>query len=120
MRSGAVALALLALMSVLLQPVCGAYEIRPAAPNSTAVALADNTAQGTSDCAPCCPKAETSALLAPSSAAVAKAILAAEAAGPLQYAAAPRSELSWHAQPASSSPPPISLPYHVRSARILR
>ncbi len=118
MRRGAAALALLAALSVLLQPVCAAYENRAPAP--PVVALADDAARGTDGCVPCCPEVGPSALVAPSSAPVTKAILAAQAVVPLAYAAAPRAALFSQARPVAGVPPTFPLPYHVRSARIQR
>lgn len=120
MRREAAALALLAALTVLLQPVCAAYELRPAAPRAPAATLADDAAHGTHGRASCCPEVEPSSLVTPSSAGIAKAILAAQAPGPLAYAAAPRAALLLHARPAPGVPPPFPLPYHARSARIQR
>lgn len=120
MRRGIAALALLAALSVLLQPVCAAVEFQPAAPHSPAT-LADNAAHGTDDRVPCCLEVEPGALAAPSSTGPAKAILAAGLSAPMAYAAAPGAALYSHARPGPGiPPPPLPLPYHVRSARIQR
>ena len=121
MRRGGGALALLAALSVFLQPVCAAYEIRAAAPSSPAVTLVDDAALGTDERSSCCPVVEGSALIAPSSTGPAKAILAAGLTTLMAYAVAPRAALFPHARPGPSiPPPPLPLPYHARSARIQR
>lgn len=121
MTRGAAALALLAALTVSLQPVCPAFESRAAAPHSPAVTLVDDAVRGASDVVPCCPEAVPTALIATSAAGIAKKVPGAQAAVSPAYAIAPRAALFSHVRPAAiDPPPPLLLSYYARSVRILR
>ena len=107
--------ALFAVLAVLLQPVCATYA---AAQDTAAI---HSAAQDSGDDGPCCSDVDSASFVAPSSASFAKVLIAAtEATIAIPRAAwveqAPLLDrpVAWH------SPPPPPLPYHARSARILR
>ena len=107
------ALGLLAILALLVQPICSAYEL--AAGQSEHAA-----AHGAEDGTPCCSGIEIDALMAPPSAPAAKAILAGEGPSLLTYSYPAATVLAFLPPEPWSTPPPLSLSYHVRSARILR
>jgi hypothetical protein len=116
MRRGFGALALLAVLSVIAQPICAALEIHAATAQAATVAFEHDAQQGPEDQGPCCAVIETGTIIAASTAAVCTAVPAIAAPFALPY----RLVRIAPAQTASGAPPPPPLSYHARSARILR
>jgi hypothetical protein len=103
LRSGLAAFGLLAALTLVLQPVCGAYELLHEADGGT----------------PCCAEMQAEAMAAPVSVEISKGANSAPALVPLAataFAAAPAP----YRFAAWNDPPPPPLSYHARSARILR
>lgn len=115
MRTGSIALALLAALFVLARPVCAAQDLRPASPHASAASHVHGSPQGSDHSNPCCDAMEASiiatspALAVPTSAVA----LAVPSFASVHARIAP-------AHPALCQPPPPPLSYHARSARILR
>ena len=107
------ALGLLAILALLVQPICSAYELAASQSDHAA-------AQGAEDGTLCCSGIEVDALMAPPPAPAVKAILAGEGPSPLTYSYPAATLLAFRPPEPWSTPPPLSLSYHVRSARILR
>ena len=98
------ALGLAAALTLLLQPLCGAYE----------------STQQPDDAAACCLEVQPDALVAAPATAVEKAVASALAAVPsIPLVAFPPAAISG-GRAAWKDPPPPSLSYHARSARIQR
>ena len=101
------------MLALLVQPICSAYE--------SAAGQSDHAAShGAEDDTPCCSGIEAGTLMAPPSAPAVKAILASEGAWLLTYAVSAATVVAFRPSELWSTPPPLSLSYHVRSARILR
>jgi len=115
MRTGAVALALLALLFVLARPICAAQDLRPALPHAAAAVHMHDSPQGSDHSDPCCDAMEALVIATPPAVAVPTVATAlavpAFARLPLRIALA---------HSIFGTPPPPPLPYHARSARILR
>lgn len=121
MRRGAAALALFAVLSLLVQPICAAQENHAPARTAQAVTLAPEGPPCSSDPGSCCPEVEASVFVAPSYTGAAKASLAAQAAVPPAYMAAYRVALVPQPQQVFGTAPPLfQLAYYARSARIQR
>jgi hypothetical protein len=120
-RRAFVALTLLALSLVLARPICDAYEQPSAASQSAPLAAVEHdageSAHHSNESGPCCASVDeavlaASAILVPTSAKSLGLIpMALSARWPLV--------LSRRAAVDPPQPPPRSLPYHARSARIL-
>ena len=121
MRKGFLALAALAVFSVLAQPVCAALELRLPAPNTAATAQPMHADTEPGESMPCCAELEGPVLTPLSAAGKVTAAQAAPGAVVPARAAAPFATFAPHAQhlPANGLPPP-QLSYYARSARILR
>jgi len=120
-RRAFVALALVALSLVLAQPICDAYEQPSAASQSAPLAAVEHDAgepaHHSNETGPCCVSVDEAVL-------VASAIpvpTAAKSLGLIPTAPSARWPLvvSRLAAVDPPQPPPRSLPYHARSARIL-
>jgi hypothetical protein len=118
--------AFFALFLLLLQPVCTAFERCIGAPNVASAATAhdagyaDDASPGSYDGTPCCPEMRAEAMASASPVAADKNFPAAGLMVALPLALAARPELTPRSHPAWNTPPPPPLPYHARSARILR
>lgn len=115
MHGVAAALALLAVLFVLARPICAAQEIRTALPHAPAAVHVQDSPQGSEHSEPCCDAMEASAITTPSASAIPLATAALLA--PAFLHVPPRITLAY---PLLGAPPPPSLSYYVRSARILR
>ena len=124
LRSAAVAF--FALFFLLLQPVCAAYMRHIGAPPVAFSATthdaghADDASHSPHDGTPCCTEMRAHAMASASPVAAVKNFTAAEMAVALPLAPIARSGLTLRSQAAWNIPPPHPLPYHARSARILR
>jgi hypothetical protein len=103
LRRGLAALGLFAVLTLLLQPVCGAYE------------LMHEVDAGT----PCCSQMQAEVMATPASAEASKAANSTAAVAPLAATALLASPAHYRFA-AWNDPPPPPLSYHARSARILR
>jgi hypothetical protein len=121
MRKGFLALAALAVFSVLAQPVCAALELRLPAPNTAATAQPMHADTEPGESMPCCAELEGPVLTPLSAAGKVTAAQAAPGAAVPALAVRPLAVLAPQALrlPASGQPPP-QLSYYARSARILR
>jgi hypothetical protein len=115
MRTGAVALALLAVLFVLARPVCAAHDLRAALPHASDAAHTEHSPQGSHHSDPCCDALDASVIAAPSVLAVPAA---AEAQPMPAFIHVPLRIALAHSVFGTPPPPPLS--YHARSARILR
>jgi hypothetical protein len=115
MRTGAVALALLAMLFVLARPVCAAQGFGPDLPYTSAVAHAEGTPQHPHHSDPCCEALDASVIATPSTLAAPAAAAALPVSAFVRML--PRISLAYSV---FVTPPPPPLPYHARSARILR
>ena len=124
LRRALAAIGMLAVLTLLVQPVCSAYELSrppPGAPALSSVAEHDHGAkQGRHEGKPCCSDIEMNAVLASPSADLLTALPAAKALTAVPYAEPTQAAPASYRLAAWNSPPPLPLPYHVRSARILR
>jgi len=124
LRSAGVAF--FALFLLVLQPVCAAYERHIASPLVAPAATdhgaghADDASHGSYDDTPCCSEMRADAIASESPAAASKNFLAALAFVALPLAAISRPGSTLRSYAAWSTPPPLPLSYHARSARILR
>jgi len=123
LRRGATAIALFAVLLLLVQPVCRASEAVQAAPGKPAVSLSNDSGPAGGrdpDDGPCCSEIKVSAVATSTLADVSKAGLAAEALARIVHTASPKAAPMPLRLAAWSSPPPLPLSYHIRSARIQR
>lgn len=124
LRSAGVAF--FALFFLVLQPVCAAYERHIGAPNVASEATAhdaghaDDASLGSHDSTACCSEMRAHPMASTSPVAAVKNFTAAELAVALPLAPIARTGLTLRSQTAWNIPPPHPLPYHARSARILR
>ena len=115
-----------ALFFLLLQPVCAAYERHINAPPVASAATthdaadADDALHGSGDGTRCCSEMRPDAIASESPAATNKNFLGAQTGVALPPAANSRTGSTLRSHAAWSTPPPIKLSYHARSARILR
>jgi hypothetical protein len=114
MRTGTVALALLAVLFVLARPVCAAQDFRVALPHASAIAHVEDSPQGSGHSDPCCDALDATAIATPT----ALAAPAAAALPSLAFARVPLRNALTQSVFSTPAPPPLS--YHARSARILR
>ena len=115
MRTGAVALALLALLFVLARPICAAQDLRPALPHAAAAVHMHDSPQGSDHSDPCCDAMEASVIATTSVLAV-----PAAAAAPAVPAFVVVPSRITPAHPVFGAPAPPQHSYYARSARILR
>jgi hypothetical protein len=118
--------AFFALFFLVLQPVCAAYGRHIASPHVASAATAhdaghaDDASHGSHDSTPCCSEMRADAIASESPAAANKNFLAAQTGVALPLAAISRPGSTLRSYAAWSTPPPLPLSYHARSARILR
>lgn len=120
------AVAFFALFFLLLQPVCAAYMRHIGAPPVAFSATthdaghADDASHSSHDGTPCCTEMRADAIASESPAAASKNFFAAQTGVALPLAAISRPGSTLRSHAAWSTPPPLPLSYHARSARILR
>ena len=119
-------LAFFALFFLVLQPVCAAYERHLGTPQVDSAASAhdvahpDDASHALHDSTPCCSEMQADAIAPGTSAVAAERTFPREMSVPLRLALPAPPGLTIRSHSAWNAPPPLPLPYHARSARILR
>jgi hypothetical protein len=120
LRASMVALAMLAALWLVLQPFCQAADLPLTASASSLGATLYGPGHGQDDGPHCCAALEARSFAAPASVMPAWIGQGTEAQVLLPHGFAMRAVAPVRALAAAQSSPPLSLPYHVRTSRILR